>query len=467
MMGRLQNRAWSCFLVAATCVLMAGQARAFDEATADRSLQFAREQLARTSTSADIPLDQYPKNTVDNRTWKLVPADQRIDWIQGFYPGLLWYMSESTEDPVWRERADARTRPIEVQKTNTQTHDLGFKFFPSFGNAYRLTGDVYYRDVLLTAAGSLAQRFHAPSGVINCCDWNRKWKVPLVTDTMMNLELLFWAAENGGDPAWKDMALSHALVTLRDMVRPDGGTFHVVDYDDAGRIRVRETFQGHSDPSTWSRGHAWAIYGFTMAYRYTKDPRMLEAAQKVTDYYLARLPPDSIPYWDMDAPPDQLVKDSSAAAAVASALLELHTQVTDAAVKERYHSAALAMLDSLSSPAYLAVGTQSPGILLHGVAFYRTPIKPKGEAIDESLIYGDYYFVEALLRFKQSLAAPLPVPPEAPLPPPEPEARGEDEQGGCASAAPGSTLGAAGLLLWLLVARRCATRGPAGRRYST
>jgi unsaturated chondroitin disaccharide hydrolase len=247
------------------------------------------------------------------------------------------------------------------------------------------------------------------------------------------------------------------------MVRPDGGTFHVVDYDDAGHIRSRETFQGHSDPSTWSRGHAWAIYGFTMAYRYTKDPRMLEAARKVTDYYLDRLPPDSIPYWDMDAPADQQVKDSSAAAAVASALLELHTYVTDAAVKERYHSAALAMLDSLSSPAYLAVGTQSPGLLLHGVAFYRTPIKPKGEAIDESLIYGDYYFVEALLRFKQSIAVPSPVPPAAPMPPPQPEARGDDDgQGGCASAAPGSTMSAVGLLLWLLVTRRkAATRAEA------
>jgi unsaturated chondroitin disaccharide hydrolase len=194
-----------------------------------------------------------------------------------------------------------------------------------------------------------------------------------------------------------------------------------------------------------------------MAYRYTKDPRMLEAARKVTDYYLAQLPPDSIPYWDMDAPADQRVKDSSAGAAVASALLELQTYVTDAAVKERYRSAALAMLDSLSSPAYLAMGTQSPGILLHGVAFYRTPIKPKGEAIDESLIYGDYYFVEALLRFKRSVAGPSPVPsPEVPAPlPAEPEPRGEDgQQGGCASAAPGSTLGAIGVLLSLLVARR-------------
>jgi unsaturated chondroitin disaccharide hydrolase len=457
MMDRLRKRSWGPLLVAATCVLTAGQALAFDEATADRALQFAREQLERTSSSSGIPPDQYPKNTVGNATWKLVPADNRVDWIQGFYPGLLWFMYEHGRDPVWRERADARTRPIESQKTNTETHDLGFKFVPSYWNAYRLTGDDYYKGVLLTAARSLAERFHRPSGVINCCDWNRRWKVPLVTDTMMNLELLFWAAENGGDPAWKDMALSHALVTLRDMVRPDGGTFHVVDYDDAGKVRSKETFQGYSNPSTWSRGQAWAIYGFTLSYRYTRDPRMLDAAIKTTDYYLDRLPPDSVPFWDMDAPAGQQVKDSSAAAAVASALLELHTYVKDPAVKERYRAAALAMLDSLSSPAYLAMGTQSPAILLHGVAFYRTPIKPKGEAIDESLIYGDYYFVEALLRFKQSLG-PAPVPPgaeERPLPPVGPEPRSDqDGQGGCASAAPGPALAAAGLLLWLLRARR-------------
>ena len=324
-------------------------------------------------------------------------------WTQGFFPGLLWFMDESTHEAPWRTRAEDWTRNLEVQKTNRETHDLGFKFMPSYGQAYRLTGDTYYRDVLLTAADSLASRFNAKAGVIDCCDWNDPpWHVALVTDTMVNLELLYWAARNGGKPEWSDMALSHALKTATDMVRADGGTFHVVDYDTAGRVVWRGTFQGYSDSSTWSRGQAWAIYGFTLSYRYTRDPRMLQAARKTADYYLARLPADSVPNWDFNAPADQQQKDSSAAAVVASALLELSQYMSDPALAQRYLTRAEAMLDHLASPAYLSTASLNPGLLLHGVAFYRTPIKPQGDDIDASLIYGDYYFVEALERFQRA-----------------------------------------------------------------
>jgi unsaturated chondroitin disaccharide hydrolase len=451
MVRQARGRLFVYLLVGCFCSLVAAPARAFDEAAADRALQFSREQLSRTVNDLGMSTNRYPKANTEGPRWRLIPSNDMVDWIQGFFPGLLWYMYDQSGEPFWKEKANAWTLPLEDQKTNTRTHDLGFKFMPSYGHAYRLTGDTAYRDVLLTAARSLATRFDPKAEVINCCDWNSQWQVPLVTDTMVDLELLFWAAQNGGDPAWKDMALRHALTTARDMVRADGGTWHVVDYDTSGRIRAKGTFQGHSDPSTWARGQAWAIYGFTMAYRYTQDPRMLEAARKVTDYYLDRLPADSVPNWDFDAPSQQ--KDSSAAAIVASALLELSTFVQDDTVAQRYHDAALAMLDSLSSPAYLAVGSNSPGILLHGVAFYRTPIKPKGEDIDRSLIYGDYYFVEALLRFKQQSTggAPEPVPPEEPgepAPPDEDRGVGEDAKG-CA-ATPGTAMAAAGLLLWLL-----------------
>ena len=397
MVGRAREKSFTWLLVGCLCALAAGPARAFDDAAADRALEFARQQLNRSATNPRIPTNQYPKASTDG-TWKLVPNTDMIGWVQGFFPGQLWYLYDQGRDPFWKTKADAWTRNLEVQKTDTQTHDLGFKFMPSFGHAYRLTGDPYYQNVLLTAAGSLATRFNSTVGVINCCDWNSGWQVPLVTDTMVDLELLFWASQNGGNPAWKDMALRHALKTMTDMVRADGGTWHVVDYSTSGRIRSKRTFQGYNDASTWARGQAWAIYGFTMAYRYTRDARMLQTAQKVTDYYLARLPADSVPNWDFNAPSQQ--KDSSAAAITASALLELSTFVTDPTVVQRYRNAALAMLDSLSSPAYLAAGTTSPGILLHGVAFFTTPIKPSGEDIDKSLIYGDYYFVEALVRFK-------------------------------------------------------------------
>ncbi|MFY0571398.1 glycoside hydrolase family 88 protein [Archangium lansingense] len=406
MVGGSREKSFPWLLVGCLCVLAAAPASAFDEAAADRVLLHAQQKLRATATNSAIPTTQYPKATT-NGPWRTVANTARIDWVQGFFPGQLWFMYDHVKDPFWRSRADAWTRNLELQKEHPDirqiTHDLGFKFMTSFGHAYRLTGDDYYRQVMITAAGSLARRYNPTVGVIDCCDWNDSvWQVPMVTDTMMDLELLFWGARNGGNPAWNDMALSHALKTLTDMVRADGGTFHVVDYNTSGGIRSRGTFQGYSDSSTWSRGQAWAIYGFTMAYRYTRDTRMLQGAVRTAEYYLARLPADSIPNWDFNAPADQQQKDSSAAAIVASALQELSLYVSDPAVAQRYRNAALAMLDSLSSPTYLTPATSaSPGLLLHGTAFYKTAIKPSGEDIDKTLIYGDYYFVEAVLRFKR------------------------------------------------------------------
>ncbi|MDY7231087.1 glycoside hydrolase family 88 protein [Hyalangium rubrum] len=384
-------------------MLVAGPARAFDEAAADRALLFAQQQLARTT--AQVPANQYPKASQPDGTWRLIPATDMIGWTQGFFPGALWSMYQLTGDPTWRAQAEARTRPLEIQKSNMQTHDLGFKMKLSFEPAYQATGDELYRQTLLTAAGSLASRYNPRVGIINCCDWNPNWHLPLVIDTMMNLELLLWGAQNGGQPGWRDMALNHALRTLSDLVRSNGSTYHVADYDPATGTRLfRGTFQGFANESTWARGQAWAVYGYTMVYRYTRDPRMLAAAQRVTDLYLSRLPADAVPFWDFDAPAGQQVKDSSSAAIVASALLELSNYVPDANKQLQYWNAASRMLDSLSSSAYLASGTTSPGILLHGVGNY-----PAGQEVDVSLIYGDYYFIEALRRFKQQPVPPSPL----------------------------------------------------------
>ncbi len=361
-----------------------------DDATLRRVLALAAQQQARTAAST--PPTEYPRSTRPDGTWTTRPNTDLIGWTQGFFPGLLWQLFESTDDPVWRTRAEVWTRNLELQKTNRQTHDLGFKLYDSFGQAYRLSGQPYHRGVLLVAAESLASRYKPIARVISAADWNPDWKLPLVVDTMVNLELLFWAADNGGRPEWREMALNHALTTAAQIVRPDGSTYHVVDFDPAtGAVRFKQTFQGYSDSSTWSRGQAWAIYGFTMAYRYTRDPRMLEAARRVTDYYLLRLPADGVPNWDFDAPSQ--LKDSSAAAAVASALLELANLVTAPAESTRYRDAALRMLGSLSSPAYLGDPAVTRGLLLHGAGNV-----PANEELDVSLIYGDYYFVEALLR---------------------------------------------------------------------
>lgn len=392
--GRVQMRGVGLLLG----LLVAGSALALEEADVARALQFSQQQLARMG--AQLPVGQYPKSTPPDGTLQTTPATDMTGWTQGFFPGELWILYELTGEASWKTLAGDWTRALEVQKGNTQTHDLGFKFIPSYGHAYRLTGEPYYRDTLLEAARSLAARYDAKVGVINTCDWNPDWHLPTVIDTMVNLELLFWAAENGGPPEWKDMALHHALRTREDLVRPDGSTFHVVDYDPvSGAILSKETYQGYADGSTWTRGQAWAMYGFTLAYRYTQDPRMLEAARKVTDAYLNRLSGDFVPNWDFDAPEQR--KDSSAAAAAASALLELHRFVADPVQSARYQSAAVRMLESLTSPAYLAAGTRNAGILLHGVGHL-----PAGHEVDVGLVYGDYYFLEALMRYRQQQPPP-------------------------------------------------------------
>ncbi len=360
------------------------------DVAAAHALNYANQQLTATAAGMDPTLS--PNTTQADGTWLTVLNDDQFGWTQGFFPGANWYLYDLTGDPAAKARADQWTRTLEVQQTNTQTHDLGFKMFLSYGHAWRTTGDPYYRDVLLTAAGSLASRYDSTIGGVICCDWNPDWHRPIVVDTMMNLELLLWGAQNGGPQSWRDMAVAHALKTLADLVRPDGGTYHVVDYSTSGAILFRGTSQGYSDSSTWTRGQAWAIHGFTTVYRYTSDPRMLAAARKVADYYLSRLGNDWVPNWDFDAP--TLQKDSSAAAATASALFELGGYVAEPD-RQRYTEAALEMVDELASPAYLSEGTSNPAILLHGSANV-----PGSQGIDVGLSYGDHYFLEALARRK-------------------------------------------------------------------
>ena len=388
-------------LLLLTLPCLARTGLALDTAKADHALQFARQQLA--GTASRISATSYPSAAQANGTWKLVSNTDETQWVQGFFPGALWYSYQDTRDPVWMSRASTWTQNLEVQRCNMKTHDLGFKLFNSFGNGYRLTQGSNYKSVLLTAAGALASRYHPKAGVISTGDWNPAWHLPTVVDTMMNLELLFWASQNGGQRGWYDMALNHALKAAADLVRPDGSTFQVVDYDPvSGAILSRGTYQGASANSTWARGQAWALYGFTMAYRYTRDSRMLDNARKVADYYVGRLPADGVPNWDFDS--TTLRKDSSTAAAAASGLIELSTLVTDSTAQARYRNAAFRSLDTLASSAYLAEGSTSQGVLLHGVGDLL-----HGVDVDVSLIYGDYYFIEGLIRYK-GLSPPPPPP---------------------------------------------------------
>jgi unsaturated chondroitin disaccharide hydrolase len=308
-------------------------------------------------------------------------------------------MYQATGDSAWRTAAQARQAAIESQKTNTGTDDLGFMLFNSFGNGYRLTGTDSYRQVALTAAQSLATRYSSTVGAIRALDntsGESATDFKTIIDDTLNLELLFWASKHGGPSSLADKALQNALTVIGNHIRTDGSSWHLVVFNsDDGSVKRKGTIQGYSDNSTWARGQAWGVYGLTMAYRESSDARMLSAARRVADWYIAHLPSDSVPYWDFDAPgiPNE-PRDTSAAAVAASGLIELSQLETDATRKQRYLDAAKATLTSLSSSAYLAEGSSARSILLHG-----TYNKPGGD-YDRGLVWGDYYFLEALLRYK-------------------------------------------------------------------
>ena len=339
----------------------------------------------------------YPRSVAPNERWVTVPIR---DWTSGFFPGILWYMYEMTREMSFEASARRWTQGLAPIQWYTGFHDVGFMAVCSFGNGYRLTRDESYKAVILQTARTLTTRYNPVVGCIRSWD-NRRWKFPVIVDNMMNLELLFWASLNGGTKEMYDIAVRHAETTMRNHFRPDGSTYHVLDYDTAnGSVISRVTHQGYADSSCWSRGQAWAIYGFTMSFRYTRDPRFLETARRAADYFLRRLPPDHVPYWDFDAPniPDE-PRDASAGAIAASALMELSGYVEGSPDRDRYFLSAVAIVEALSVPPYLSAEPSSRGVLQHAVGN-----KPGGGEIDVSLIYGDYYFIESLLRYRRVAA---------------------------------------------------------------
>lgn len=343
---------------------------------------------------AHLPADGKLPRTFEHGKLTTVPTR---DWTSGFFPGALWYLFEATGDAKWRAAAERFTTLIEPEQHNKRTHDVGFILCSSFGHGLRLTGNPSYRPVLLNGARSLITRYNPVVGSLQSWDKRNGWDFPVIIDNMMNLELLMWASREDPAAPFRDIAVRHADTTIKNHFRPDGSSVHVVDYDPAtGRVKTRVTHQGTADDSAWARGQAWGLYGFTMMYRETRDPRYLAQAQQIAAFLIhhPRLPADKVPYWDFDAPgiPDA-PRDVSAAAIMCSALLELSTFVTgDAATG--YSTFAEQLLRTLASPAYLAEpGTNSGFLLKHATGNH-----PKNSEIDVPIIYADYYFVEALMR---------------------------------------------------------------------
>lgn len=374
---------------------------------------FAQKPSVNTRKQLDYCVAQLKKSVSEQTDYarepRRIPAGQKnwntvavTDWTSGFWPGTLWYAYEYAKDPVLKAKAEGFTESLAtVLDKPVVDHDLGFQFYCSYGNGYRLTKSPAYKKILLRAADSLATLFNPNVGTI--LSWprpvsNMEWpQHNTIMDNMINLELLFWASKNGGSKKLYDMAVSHATTTMKNHFRPDWTSYHVVVYDkQTGRKIKGVTHQGYADNSMWARGQAWAIYGFTMSYRESGRKEFLETARKTADVFIKNLPADHVPYWDFNAPDiPNASRDASAAAVVSSALLELSTLVKDKSLQTKYRTEAEAMLASLSSDSYQSHDVNN-AFLLHS-----TGHKPNNSEIDVSINYADYYYIEALLRLNK------------------------------------------------------------------
>lgn len=345
----------------------------------------------------NLPENRYPKTYyADKQKFETSKSDW---WCSGFYPGTLLYLDEATKKSVFEKEIDRVFQDLQKEQFNKTTHDLGFMMFCSFGNANRLNPTPEYATILMNSAKSLASRFDEKVGCIK--SWDAKDDSYLVIiDNMMNLELLFWASEYSGDKTYYDIAVKHANTTLKNHFRPDHSSYHVINYNSkTGEVKQKKTAQGYADESAWARGQAWGLYGYTVMYRATKDKKYLDQAVSIAEFILnnPNLPKDKVPYWDFNAPniPDAL-RDSSAGAVMASALLELNSYV-DKEHSKKYLNAAKTILETLTTNEYIAEeGTNGGFLLKHGVGHI-----PQKSEIDVPLTYGDYYLVEAMLRYKK------------------------------------------------------------------
>jgi unsaturated chondroitin disaccharide hydrolase len=369
------------------------------EQVVDDALSFSAKQY---SLMADVMKDKpdlLPRSI--DTTGKLITSNSSW-WTSGFVPGSMWYLYQYSKDERFKESALNLTARIEKEKNNTGTHDLGFMLFCSFGNGLRLIGDKSYNDVLLTGAKSLSTRYRSKIGCIQSWNSRKGWQCPVIIDNMMNLEFLMWAFKKSGDSSFYKICVSHSDTTIKNHFRADYSTFHVVSYDTiTGKVEKKQTAQGAADESAWSRGQSWGLYGYVVMYRETKLERYLNQARHIADFLInhPNLPEDKIPYWDYNAPgiPNAL-RDASAGSVMASALIELSGYVQPELGK-KYLSIAETQLRSLASPAYLAKpGKNGNFILMHSVGSL-----PGKSEVDVPLTYADYYFIEALLRYRDLL----------------------------------------------------------------
>lgn len=383
-----------CPILLITGLLLFTSCKSETESWLDRAVKVAASQLTlQVEEMGDVI--GFPRS-IRADTLRL---DNIYDWTSGFFPGSLWCIYELTNDPFFRDQAEKFTGYLHDLRCYAGTHDLGFMVYCSYGNQWRLTQDSTVLPIMVETADNLISRFNEATGTIRSWDFG-EWQFPVIIDNMMNLELLFWATEQTGDPKYRDVAVRHANTTLEHHFRDDMSSYHVVDYDTiTGEVITKGTFQGYSDESHWARGQAWGLYGYTVCYRYTKDERYLEAAQSIARFIMSNVHTDDlVPYWDYMAPdiPDA-PRDASAAAITCSALLELSTY--DIPERTAYYQYAKTILKNLSSNAYLSKEGENFGfVLLHSVGHH-----PANSEIDTPISYTDYYYLESLKRYSTYL----------------------------------------------------------------
>lgn len=401
------------FIACALLFLLASCSKKEQPILTNEELQFIEGQFHNTLAVADN-LSEFPRLIDENGA--LVTVD-KYDWTSGFFAGNLWYLYELTGNEEWKKEAKRWTEALDSVQYFTDHHDIGFMIYCSYGNGWRLTGEKAYEKVIVQAAKSLSTRYSPITKSIESWDYRMAWDgetewfYPVIIDNMMNLELLFEATILSGDSTFYDIAVQHALTTMKNHYRDDFSSYHVVDYDTlTGAVLDKATCQGFVDESSWARGQAWGLYGYITCYRYTKDPIYLAFAENIADYILGHpnLPDDMVPYWDYnvvdaglkpewDYDPsdyDEIPRDASAAAITSSALFELAKYSSKNG--EKYKGAASEILKSLASPDYLALsGINKYFVLNHSVGSI-----PHEVEIDVPLVYADYYFLEALNREK-------------------------------------------------------------------
>jgi len=382
------------FIALSSCGNPTGEGSEFDLESLGMQLTLLDENTQKVIADSQGSELVVPRTINEDGSLRVVAGP---DWTSGFFPGTLWYMYELTGIETWKERAVSYTALLEKEQYNASNHDVGFRMYCSYGNALRLSGDEDYIPVLVQSAKTLISRYYEGVGSIRSWNFNEEvWQCPVIIDNMMNLELLFWASEQTGDPVYREIAMTHALTTMKNQFREDYSSVHVVDYDTiTGEVRQKNTHQGYSDESSWARGQAWGLYGFTMTYRFTKDQRFLELAEYIAGFLLnhANLPEDGVPYWDFNDPEiPGAPRDVSAAAIITSALYELSTYSENG---EFFRSEADRILDSIWEN-YRSPEGENYGFILD----HATGNLPGGSEIDVPLNYADYYFMEAQLRRK-------------------------------------------------------------------